>query len=122
MLSVKKVVLNPKFLQPVGRIIRTEAINSFGETVTNDIRSTIHAAVSSPNQQDLLRLPEGTVYVDVIRVTTATQLNTATMGHQPDRIEYHGEHYIVKLTNDYNIYGYTRALCILTDLQGQPVR
>ena len=121
MINVKRVVTNSKFTQPIIRNIRAETINQYGESVTSSKTSTIQAVVTSPSQQDLLRLPEGTVYIDAIIVTTASQLNTDVIGHQPDTITYHGEHYLVKVTNDYNIYGYTRAICILNDLQPTPV-
>lgn len=121
MVNVKKVVTNKKFTQPITRNIRTETINQFGESTLVSAPSVIQAIVTSPSQQDLDRLPEGTVYIDAIIVTTATQLNTAVVDRQPDTILYHNEHYIVKVTNDYNIYGYTRAICALTDLQPQPV-
>lgn len=121
MINVKRVVTNSKFTQPIIRNIRAETINQYGESVTSSKTSTIQVVVTSPSQQDLLRLPEGTVYIDAIIVTTASQLNTDVIGHQPDTITYHGEHYLVKVTNDYNIYGYTRAICILNDLQPTPV-
>ena len=120
MINVADIVADTDFTQPVTRIVRTETINNYGESVLTSVSSTIQAVVTSPNSQELLMFPDATAYKDIIRVTTKSPLNSDSVGHQPDLIVYHGEHYKVAVTNDYLDFGYTRALCSLIDLHDQP--
>ena len=120
MINVADIVADTDFTQPVTRIVRTETINNYGESVLTSVSSTIKAVVTSPNSQELLLFPDATAYKDVIRVTTASRLNADSVGLKPDLILYHGEYYKVSVTNDYSDFGYTRALCALIDLQDQP--
>lgn len=120
MINVRELVTDTDFTQAITRIVRTETINSNGESVVTPASTTIQAVVTSPSMQDLLRFEDATAYKDAIKVTTASPLNPASVGHQPDLIVYHGETYIVAQSNDYQDFGYTRAICKLIDLQDQP--
>ena len=120
MINVADVVMDVDFVQPVTRIVRTETVNSYGESVLSSASSTIQAVVTNPSAQELLRFSDATAYRSAIRVTTGSRLNADSVGLQPDLILYHGEHYIVSVTNDYSDFGFTRAICNLIDMQDQP--
>ena len=120
MIDVSDVVSDPDFTQTITRVVRSETVNDFGESIIISVSSLIDAVVTSPTTQELLMFPEATAYRDVIRVTTVSRLNADSVGKQPDLILYHGENYKVLITNDYSDFGYTRALCVLIDLQDQP--
>lgn len=120
MLNVSDIVSDPDFTQPVTRVVRTETVNNYGESVIASSQSTIQAVVTSPSVQELLRFDDATAYKDAIKVTTASRLNADSVGLQADLILYHGETYIVAVSNDYSDFGYTRAICFLIDLQDQP--
>lgn len=106
------------FFQSVQRTQRAEAVNAYGESVLTSTITTIQAIVTNPNMQDLLRFPEATAYKDAIVISTASTLTTDSVGSQPDMILWKGSNYIVAFTNDNSSYGYTRAICKLTDLLG----
>jgi len=120
MIDVSDIVSDTDFTQTITRVVRSETINSFGESVITSSNLLIDAVVTSPSTQELLMFPDATAYKDMIRVTTVSRLNSDSVGKQPDLIIYHGENYKVAVTNDYSDFGYTRALCTLIDLQDQP--
>ncbi len=110
---------DPRFLQPVTRVTRIESINSYGETTTTNSSSTIQAVVTSASKIGMMRLDDLQTYADAIIVTTQSPLNGPTVGGQPDQIIWRGQTYVVAVVNDYAGFGYTRAVCRLTDLQDQ---
>lgn len=110
--------LDPEFMQPVVRVQRIEVINAYGETTTTSVRSTIQAVVTSGSKQGIMRFEDMQTYADTIKVITAGPLNAPTVGGQPDQILWRGQTYIVAIANDYQGFGYTRAICKLTDPQG----
>ena len=122
MLNVSSA-LDPRFMQPVIRVQRTEVINEFGEVEVKSSRSTIMAVITSPAQPGLMRtFADMQTYGDVIQVTTFSPLNSATTTGQPDQIIYKGQTFVVSITNDYLAFGYMRAICKLVDLQEKALR
>lgn len=110
---------DPRFLQAVTRVQRVEVIDSYGETTTTNNSTTIQAVVTSPAKVGMQRLEDLQTYADTILVTTQSPLNGPTAGGQPDQIVYRGQTYTVVVSNDYAAFGFTRAVCKLTDLQDQ---
>lgn len=117
MIDMSEVLDDTDFTQTVTRIQRNETINQYGESVLTSVTSQIVASITSPTKQDLLRLPDATAYSDAITVITKVNLNSATFGGQPDIIQYHGNNYLVNVTNSYNDFGFVVAICTLLDLQ-----
>lgn len=110
---------DPDFVQPITRVQRTEVIDSYGETTTTNNSTTILAVVTSPAKAGMQRFEDFESYADTIMVTTQSPLNGPTIGGQPDQIIYRGQTYVVSVVNDYAGFGFTRAICKITDLQGQ---
>jgi hypothetical protein len=117
MIDMSEVLDDTDFTQTVTRIQRNETINQYGESVLTSVTSQIVASITSPNAQELLRFADATAYKDAITVITKVNLNGVSFGSQPDIIFYHGNNYIVEVTNDYNDFGFTVATCKLLDLQ-----
>jgi hypothetical protein len=110
---------DPRFLQAVTRVQRVEVVNAYGETTTTDTSTTIQAVVTSPAKVGMQRFEDLQSYADTILVTTQSPLNGPTVGGQPDQIIWRGQTYIVAVANDYAGFGFTRAVCKLTDPEGQ---
>lgn len=110
---------DPEFLQPVVRVQRGEVINGYGETTTAPTSSTIQAVVTSPAKVGMQRFEDFQSYADTILVTTRSPLNGPTSGGQPDQIIYRGQTYVVAVVNDYAGFGFTQAVCKLTDPEAQ---
>lgn len=110
---------DPDFLQTVIRVQRTEVIDSYGETTTTAAQTSIPAVVTSPAKVGMMRFEDLQTYADTIMVTTQSPLNGPTVGGQPDQIIYRGQTYVVAVVNDYGGFGFTQAVCKLTDLQAQ---
>ena len=117
MIDMSEILDDQDFTQIVTRIQRTEIVNDYGESVLFNETSQIRASITSPNAQELLRFPDATAYKDAITVITKVNLNGDSFGAQPDIIQYHGNNYIVEITNDYNDFGFNVAFCKLLDLQ-----
>jgi hypothetical protein len=117
MIDVSEVLDDTDFTQTVTRIQRNETINQYGESVLTSVTSQIVASITSPSAQDLLRFDDSTAYKDAILVITKVRLNSASFGGQPDIIQYHGNNYIVRTTNNFNDFGFVVAHCSLMDLQ-----
>ena len=117
MIDMSEILEDSDFTQIITRIERNETINNFGESVLTNVTTEIIASVTSPNAQELLRFSDSTAYKDAITVITKVNLNGDSFGSQPDLIFYHGNNYIVEITNDYNDFGFTVAFCRLIDLQ-----
>ena len=109
---------DPRFLQAVTRVQRAEVVDSYGETTTTNTTTTIQAVVTSPAKIGMQRLEDLQSYADTILVTTQSPLNGPTVGGQPDQIIYRGQTYVVAVVNDYAGFGFTRAVCKLTDPEG----
>ena len=109
---------DPRFLQAVTRVQRVEVVNAYGETTTTTTSSTIQAVVTSPGKPGMQRLEDFESYADVIQVTTQSPLTGPTVGGQADQIIYKGQTYVVAVVNDYAGFGFTKALCKLTDPEG----
>ncbi len=110
---------DPAFLQPVTRVTRAEVINAYGETTTTNTSTVIQAVVRTASKPGLMRFEDMATYADTITVITQSPLNGPTVGGQPDQILWRGQTYVVAVVNDYQGFGFTRAICKLTDLQGQ---
>jgi hypothetical protein len=117
MLNVSRVVLNPRFLQPITQIKRTETVNQYGESVISSDEITIQAVVTMANAQDLNRFTDATVYKKAILVSTANVINPDSIQGQPDMLIYKDETYIVIGVDSYSEFGYTRAVAALADFQ-----
>ncbi|MBC7074664.1 MAG: hypothetical protein H5T98_01050 [Syntrophomonadaceae bacterium] len=109
--------LDPEFMQPVTRVQRAEVVNQYGETTVTSTSTTIQAVCTSPSKTGMMRFDDAQTYQDTIQVTTLSPLNGPTVGGQPDLIVYKGQTFVVAIVNDYQSFGYTRAVCKLTDLQ-----
>lgn len=120
MLDLSEVVSDPAYTQAVTRVQRTQTVNNYGETTTATISTTIQAVVTSPGKPGLQRFDDYQTYADLIQVTTTSRLNGAAVGQQPDLIVWQGQTYVIAIVNDYAAFGFTRAVCKLTDLQDQP--
>ena len=119
MINVSRVVLNPKFLQPVTRTIRKEFVNQFGEPDLSAKVSTIMVVVTVASPKDLARFEDLTQYKDAIKVTGHHKLNPDVIGQQADIITWHNQHYIVASSSDYKENGFCRAICRMIDFQDQ---
>ena len=108
---------DPAFLQPVTRVQRAEVINTYGETTTTNTSTTIQAVVKSGAKPGMMRFEDMQTYADTITVICQSPLNGPTVGGQPDQIIWRGQTFVVAVVNDYQGFGYTRAICKLTDLQ-----
>lgn len=120
MLDLSEIVSDSDFTQAVTRVQRTESVNSYGETTTSNVSTTIQAVVTSPGKPGMQRFEDYQSYADMIQVTTTSRLNGPAVGQQPDLIVWQGQTYVVAVVNDYAAFGFTRAQCKLTDLQEQP--
>ena len=119
LLNLSRVARNPKFAQKVTRIVRTETINDYGESVLTETSSNIFATITMASNNDLNRFTDATIYIKAINVITTTPLNPATANSQPDIIVFMGENFLVLGTFAYEYNGFCRAICALTDYQGQ---
>lgn len=120
MLDLSEIVSDPAFTQAVTRVQRVQTVNGFGETTTGTVSSTIQAVITSPGKLGMQRFADLQTYADVIQVTTTSRLNGPAVGQQPDLIIWQGQTYVVAVVNDYAAFGFSRAVCKLTDPQGQP--
>ena len=115
MLSLKHAVINPRFTQPIIRIIRGSSVNDYGELITVERKSTIQAVVSVPKDSDIIRWQEGSSHTKFILVTTTVKLNPENEPGNNDIIVYRNDRYQVLSVDDYSGFGYTRAVCQLMD-------
>ena len=115
MLSLKHTVINPRFNQPVIRIVRSSVVNDYGEPVVVERKSTIQAVVTVPKDSDIIRWSEGSTHTKFIRITTTVKLNPENDPGNNDIIVYKNDRYQVLSVDDYSEFGYTRAICQLMD-------
>lgn len=120
MISVAELMSDPDLVQTITRTQRVQTINAYGEVAVTSTSTSILAVVTSPGKTGLMRLEDAQTYQDTIRVVTSSPLNAGVVGQQPDLIVWNGQTYIVVLTNDYQAFGFTDAVCKLTDYQDQP--
>lgn len=120
MISLVELMADPDLVESVTRIQRVQTTNSYGETTVTPTSSSILAVVTSPSKPGVMRFEDAQTYADVIRVVTASPLNGAVAGQQPDQIVWKGQTYIVSMVNDYQSFGFSDAICKLVDLQDQP--
>ena len=118
MINVAKVVRNPKFTQPITRIVRQETMVK-GRSVLVETQSIIRAVVTMATAADLNRFTDATTYIKSILVSTVVLLNADSVGYQPDVIVYMGENFIIKGIDSYEAFGYCRAVAVLSDYQAQ---
>ncbi len=120
MISLSEIMGDPDLTESVTRIQRVATTNVYGETTITPTSSTILAVVTSPAKAGVMRFEDAQTYADAIRVVTASPLNAAVVGQQPDQIVWKGQTYIVSMVNDYQSFGFSDAICKLVDLQDQP--
>ena len=108
---------DPDFTQPIIRYVCTEVTDNYGRPHQQVTKSKVRAIVTQPNNGDLIRYVDSTTYTKAICVTSSMVFYPDNLTGQPDVILYHGEHYVVVGVEDYRDFGYTRAICALTDFQ-----
>lgn len=117
MINVRNVLRDRRLTQKVVRIVSTEEINQYGEAVQTQTRSMVRAVVTSPDNGEMVRYVDSTTYKKAICVTSEMVFYPDNLSGQPDIIVWHDENYVVVGVEDYRDFGYTRAICALTDLQ-----
>jgi hypothetical protein len=117
MLNVRRAVRDKRLTQKVVRIVSTESVNAYGEPEQAYQRSTVRAIVTVASQGDIERYVDATLYHKAILVTSEMIFYPDNLTGQPDIIVYHNENYVVLGVDDYRDFGYTRAVCGITDFQ-----
>jgi hypothetical protein len=120
MITFSELMGDPDLFESVTRTQRVQTTNSYGETTITPTSTTIQAVVTSPGKPGLTRFEDAQTYADAIRVITASPLNGAVVGQQPDLIVWKGQTYIVAIVNDYQSFGFSDAICKLVDYEDQP--
>ena len=117
MLNVRRAVRDKRLTQKIVRIVSTETVDPKGRPEQSYQRSTVRAIVTMAAQGDIERYTDATLYHKAILVTSEMIFYPDNLTGQPDIIVYHNENYIVLGVDDYRDFGYTRAVCGITDFQ-----
>lgn len=99
------------------QIQRTEDANKKGRPEVTSKEVMFYGVVTSPNQQEIMRMPAGTLASESIKVITDIEIRDQAVGRQADIIIRKGTAYLAVVINDYALYGFTTALCTMIDLQ-----
>jgi len=117
MLNVRRAVRDKRLTQKIVRIVSTETVDQKGRPEQSYQRSTVRAIVTVAAQGDIERYVDATLYHKAILVTSEMIFYPDNLTGQPDIIVYHNENYVVLGVDDYRDFGYTRAVCGITDFQ-----
>jgi len=116
LIDVTQLLTDPDFTDTVQLIRRAKDVNDFGEGVLTEADPVDAKMVVQPaTGDDLKKMPEGSVFTEMIKVWFKGELRLQTVDGYSDIIVARGRRFECYKPDDFSNYGagYMAAICIL---------
>lgn len=122
LIDVSELMTDPDFTDKAVLIRRSSAVNTNGEHVIVDYRTTITAVIQGLGAESIQRVPEGARLSGMIEVYFQGQLLAERQGGYADIIEWRGRRYqVFDVPEEFMNHGagFTKAICKLEQVKSE---
>lgn len=123
LLDVSEILTDPDFVESFTVVRRTENVNNYGMAILTLEGFAAKGVITAAGPNDLKRLPEAQLQDRTLSVVSRFQFFGASVGYQPDLIQWRSGLYIVAVLDLYPHFGrgFTQVIAPSIDLQDYPI-
>lgn len=123
LLDVSEILTDPDFVDTFTVVRRTEGVSEKGRAILTLEGFAASGVVTAAGPNDLRRLPDAQLQDRTLSIVSRFQFFGASVGYQPDLIQWRNDLYIVSVLDLYPQFGrgFTQVIAPSIDLQDYPI-